>query len=366
MKFATTITTLSLTALTVFACQKQIDNPPPDNKPTVYTPINISAKPGFRLDTLAWEDTNKVKSGFKVYRDSVLIGSTTVNSFIDTGLLLKRKYSYQITTFNTSSESMRSTPVSVISDSAKVIMCALFVGRYQFPTATKLETTVTFLNNPTNWDGSPNKDGWYVQIYSGGSINDTIGWYFGFQTRLQDKPGVSSNPPKRGFIFSRWSTRDLANTKPTTDSGWAVSAGTEGDFIGVRRYYDWGPGTYTFTVNKDSSDKVGDWYSIWVNSKSRGSNTYMGSMRFEYSSKGSGIKSGGGAFLEQYYREKQLPNPNWNITFDKILADGVPIAHANGEYGQETIPSNISYRDGLIHMDLGYWALRMNNAGPLY
>jgi hypothetical protein len=51
------------------------------------------------------------------------------------------------------------------------------------PTLEKISHKFTIHEEPTNEDGSPNGDGLYYQFYQG-ILNDTIGFYYGIQTRL--------------------------------------------------------------------------------------------------------------------------------------------------------------------------------------
>ena len=91
---------------------------------------------------------------------------------------------------------------------------------------------------------------YYSMFY--GTINDSINFYYGIQTAVLK---LGSSPPwgGRGLIFSRWQTRDTLNYA-LADDGWGQSAGYEGDFIGVRRSYEWTVGTYETEIKRDSTD----------------------------------------------------------------------------------------------------------------
>ena len=80
-------------------------------------------------------------------------------------------------------------------------------------------------------------------------------FYFGLQTDMKD-PETSLSRGK-GLIFSRWSTRDLANARYAQEDGWTESSGHEGDFIGVRRSYVWGAGDYRVRLAPDDSAPPG-------------------------------------------------------------------------------------------------------------
>jgi len=373
--------------LLIISCSKKNTNstiaplaPPSIIAPLASPPINLNAKVGFRLDTLSWTNNNtSAVKGYNVYRDTIpnpvkFLLHTSNTTIIDTGLLLNRKYYYNISTFNKDSiESKKSNDLSLTSINANTnIGGALFVGHFGFVNATahKIQVTLTFNNMPTNWDGTPTKDGWYLTTSCGSNINDTVGYYFGLQTCIIDN---MHTPPynQPGFIFSQWGSNDVSRCIAPL-GGYAQYGNTEGAFVTVRKNYKWGKGTYVFTFGVDSTTHKGDWYSVWLLSKTDNINTYMGSICFPFSSKKSGINPGGGMFLEHYYiQDATRPLPNWNITINQILADGYPLKTADCEYGIDntgslTVPSNISYKNSEIHIDMGYYALRLNNQGILY
>ena len=157
----------------------------------------------------------------------------------------------------------------------------------------------------------------YYQFYQG-KLNDTIGFYYGIQTDV-----YSPEPPYRrgrGLIFSRWKTRDTDNYS-LASNGWGQSAGYEGDFIGVRNSYNWGVGTYETELKKDSTDSVGDWYSLKIRNILEDDQTYIGSIRFEISSLSSGIQSGGITWSELYGNSSDGSIPDWHVSVDDISID---------------------------------------------
>ena len=109
-----------------------------------------------------------------------------------------------------------------------------------------------------------------------GDVDDT-GYYFGLQTDVYE-PGFGGRG--KGLIFSRWKTRDLRNARIPGD-GWMQSSGHEGEFIGVRRSYDWGTGKYRVRIGQDGEDdSVGRWYGVWITDLSTDVETWIGSLRF--------------------------------------------------------------------------------------
>jgi len=112
-----------------------------------------------------------------------------------------------------------------------------------------------------------------------GSVGST-GYYFGLQTDVQD-PNTFLGRGK-GLIFSRWKTRDLENAR-VPDDGFTQSSGHEGDFIGVRRDYDWSDGQYRLRLAQDGDDDgVGRWYGLWITDLSTNVETWIGSLRFQH------------------------------------------------------------------------------------
>ena len=87
----------------------------------------------------------------------------------------------------------------------------------------------------------------YFQLYDfkiGG-----IGQYCGLQTDLIRptlQGGVWSG---KGLIFSRWGQCSIADARVEPD-GWLEAASHEGNFVGVRRPFDWGPGHFCAESNR--------------------------------------------------------------------------------------------------------------------
>ncbi len=134
-----------------------------------------------------------------------------------------------------------------------------------------LEIDFTIHTNVADWSDS---HGLYL-ILAYSRISGT-GFYFGLQTDVY-RPGFGGIG--KGVIFSRWETRDLAHAR-TAPNGFAQSSGHEGDFIGVRRPYDWSAGAYRARLARYDSDDQGDWFGLWITEKASGHTTWIGSLRF--------------------------------------------------------------------------------------
>ena len=96
-------------------------------------------------------------------------------------------------------------------------------------------------------------NGLYLML-SYGWVSDNA-FYLGLQSNTH--PGTTPVVRRgKAVIFSRWGTRDLEWARWPEDDGWAESSGHEGDFIGVRRFYDWGPGDYVVRLAPDGADQT--------------------------------------------------------------------------------------------------------------
>lgn len=208
------------------------------------------------------------------------------------------------------------------------------------------------------------QDGLYFQMYQG-FIND-IGFYFGIQTDVY-RPNVGSTG--KGLIFSRWETRDLSNARPV-DDGWMQSAGYEGDFIGIRKNYEWTTHTYRLKIAKVDTDDIGDWYGVCINDLDTGDLDYLGSIRFPRVESGrAGIKNHGISWTELYYKKnQQTPIPSWHVSIKDITVDeGKPPQHATSNYSSiQNTDIHYDEVEGEIHFLMGYEVEREHSAGLIY
>lgn len=355
--------------------------------PVVSTPVapssptGIKSTPGYYSIMLSWDNPNNqnIKT-CKIYRDTSSTPSKLykeipfATQFKDDLVSLTKKYYYKISfTDNNNLESNLSADVNGVAqepvNANQPINGEIGGIDYAFwnfgsPIFTKISHTFTIYNEPTNVDNSLNKDGIYYQFYQG-IINDTIGFYYGIQTSVMNPNGIN----KKGIIFSRWKTRDILNYK-IANGGWGQSAGYEGDFIGVRINYEWGIGTYTIELKKDSSDNKGDWYGLWISNANNKQNTYCGSIRFETSTKSSGIKDNGITWTELYYKaDKNTPLPRWHVSVDEVLADNKAPISVTSDYNKNTFVgfSNIFTTNNIdVHFLMGPKVTTYKAAGKLW
>lgn len=357
------------------------------NTPVVSTPVapssptGIKSTPGYYSIMLSWDNPNNQNIKIcKIYRDTSSTPSKLykeipfATQFKDDLVSLTKKYYYKISfTDNNNVESNLSADVNGVAqepvNANQPINGEIGGIDYAFwnfgsPVFTKISHTFTIYNEPANVDNSLNKDGIYYQFYQG-IINDTIGFYYGIQTSVMNPNGIN----KKGIIFSRWKTRDILNYK-IANGGWGQSAGYEGDFIGVRINYEWGIGTYTIELKKDSSDNKGDWYGLWISNANNKQNTYCGSIRFETSTKSSGIKDNGITWTELYYKaDKNTPLPRWHVSVDEVLADNKAPKSVTSDYNKNTFVgfSNIFTTNNIdVHFLMGPKVTTYKAAGKLW
>ena len=187
--------------------------------------------------------------------------------------------------------------------------------------------------------------GYYLMLASG-EISD-VGFYFGFQTDL-----YSPTPPHsrgKGVIFSRWGTRDLELASWDETEGFAQSSGHEGDFIGVRRQYDWSAGRYRARLAPDGpTGEHGRWYGLWITDLDAGDTTWIGSMLFPVVNGTAQVAKSLYSTIEVYgYGSvKPIDLPAWHVSIAPLVADGTPASHGLVDYSYFT--------GGFLNADVRY------------
>lgn len=233
---------------------------------------------------------------------------------------------------------------------------------------TRLKQRFTIHELPTLQNGNEYDGGLYWNFYQG-VINDDIGFYFGLQTLVYGDPDGTLS---KGVIFSRWETRDTSNYR-LAQNGWGQSAGYEGDFIGVRKEFEWGVGTYDIELKRVESDNEGDWYGLFIRNISDPSFTYIGSIRFEHGSN-EGIRSGAGTWTEIYSANSSLEFPRWHVSIDDVrINDNDQPNRIQSRYFEEVWQSNqfddytnIYSPDGKeVHFLMGPYVKRFHESGNI-
>ncbi|MYC71880.1 MAG: hypothetical protein F4X17_14340, partial [Gemmatimonadetes bacterium] len=246
--------------------------------------------------------------------------------------------------------------------------------RDSYPSSNKLqirelEIDFTLHNDPGDFS---DKHGLYLMLCN--SYLSDVGFYFGLQTDIQDLNHVKGRRGK-GLVFSRWGTRDLANAKVADAAeGWTQSSGHEGDFIGVRRTYDWGAGDYRVRFAPDGSEADGEWFGVWITDKARDETTWIGSLKFPYLN-GTAVISPPSIYttVEIYGSPiRPIDIPEWHVSVKRPSGDGVkPVAFTSyyspevafpGKDSPKILNSNVRYdpTDDAMHFQAGGSAERTN------
>lgn len=233
---------------------------------------------------------------------------------------------------------------------------------------TRIKQRFTIHELPTVEYGGEYDGGLFWNFYNG-VINDDIGFYFGIQTLVGGDPdGI----PSKGLIFSRWKTRDITNYRLVKD-GWGQNAGYEGDFISIRKEFEWEVGTYEIELKVVDSDDIGDWYGLFLRSIESPDFIYFGSIRFEHGVN-KGIMSGSGSWTEIYSANSSLEFPRWHISIDDIkINNQEQPKRIQSRYFEEVWQSNqfddytnIFSPDGKqIHFLMGPYVKRYHNSGNI-
>lgn len=229
----------------------------------------------------------------------------------------------------------------------------------------EIDTFQSLYINITIYEEPDNNDGLYFQMYQG-RIND-VGFYFGLQTDVY-KPNVGSTG--KGLIFSRWQTRNLSDVR-TAEGGWSQSAGYEGDFVGIRKNYEWTNHSYQLKIAYMESDDEGDWYGVWIYDLDSLTEDFVGSIRFPKSEPNKfGIANGGVTWTELYYKEvQQTPIPRWHVSIDGIYATDEMIRPQSATSAYSDIKNVDIYYDEVtdkIHFIMGPEVTIEHPAGKLY
>lgn len=190
-------------------------------------------------------------------------------------------------------------------------------------------------------------------------------FYFGLQTNT-----YSPEPPHwrgKGVIFSRWGTRDLANARYADEDGWTQSSGHEGDFIGVRRSYDWGAGDYRIRIALDGLDSDGEWFGLWITNLDSGETTWIGSMKFPLLNGDARIEPLSYSTIEIYgnFPVRPINIPQWHVSVRRPLGDNTASTWGYAGYSmfaEDLLNSDVDYDplEDIVHLRAGGATERKN------
>jgi len=127
-----------------------------------------------------------------------------------------------------------------------------------------------------------------------------------------------------GFLMSMWGQRTLDAIRPSI-GGLCQSSGHEGDFVSVRRPYEWSKGTYTYRVVRMDKEMVeGEpftWVGAFVYSHDKDENVFVGALRFP--GEDLILDRRIASFVEVYGRAIPVEEiPKVTVTFGKLRVNG--------------------------------------------
>jgi hypothetical protein len=161
-------------------------------------------------------------------------------------------------------------------------------------------------------------------------------FYGGIQTQADGHTKTSRRIRKigPGFLMSMWGERSLDAIRPSI-GGLCQSSGHEGDFVSVRRPYEWTEGTYTYRVVRMDKEEVDGqpytWVGAFVYSHKKDENVFIGALRFKGENLVLSRKVA--SFVEVYGRRIPVDEiPKVTVRFGDLAVNGkavkVTAAHA--------------------------------------
>ena len=130
-----------------------------------------------------------------------------------------------------------------------------------------------------------------------------------------------------GFLMSMWGERSLDAIRPAA-GGLCQSSGHEGDFVSVRRPYEWKKGKYTYRVVRMDREVIEGrpctWVGAFVYSHETDENIFVGALRFP----GENLVLAGklASFVEIYGRPIPVEQiPKVTVTLGNLRVNGTPV-----------------------------------------
>jgi hypothetical protein len=160
-------------------------------------------------------------------------------------------------------------------------------------------------------------------------------FYGGIQTQVdghtKKDPEVRKLGP--GFLFSMWDERSLDAIRPSI-GGFCQSAGHEGDFVSVRRPYEWHKGKYTYKIilmdREEVEGKLCTWIGVFVYSHEKDENIFVGALRFPGDNLVLDRKLA--SFVEVYgQRIPVVEIPQFTVTLGHLMVNGKAVELTSAE-----------------------------------
>ncbi|MAF66868.1 MAG: hypothetical protein QGF59_24465 [Pirellulaceae bacterium] len=173
----------------------------------------------------------------------------------------------------------------------------------------------------------PSTKNLYVAPIGLGHLNKTP-FYGGIQTQADGHTKTDRRIRKigPGYLMSMWGERSLDAIRPSI-GGLCQSSGHEGDFVSVRRPYEWSKGTYTYRVVRMDEEIIDGtshtWVGAFVYSHEKDENVFIGALRFKGNNLVLSRKVA--SFVEVYGRRIPVSEiPKVTVTFGNLTVNGKP------------------------------------------
>ncbi len=208
-------------------------------------------------------------------------------------------------------------------------------------------------------DDVPPTQNLYISPIGIGHLSKTP-FYGGIQTQVDGHTKQDQQLRKlgHGLIFSMWGQRSLDAIRPSV-GGFCQSAGNEGDFVSVRRPYEWKKGKYTYKIVKMDKEEVDGqpmtWVGAFVYSHEKDENAFIGALRF----KGENLVLARNVanFVEVYGQRIPVAEiPKVTVTFGNLKVNGKPVKPTSAEaiYSKK-VPdyAGVVAKDGALVVTIG-------------
>ena len=144
-----------------------------------------------------------------------------------------------------------------------------------------------------------------------------------------------------------WGERSHDAIRPS-EGGFFQSSGHEGDFVSVRRPYEWKKGTYTYRLTRMDQEMIDGkpftWVGAFVYSHEKDENVFVGALRFKGEKLVLDRKVAN--FVEVYGRQRPAADiPKVTVTFGPPVVNG---SAAQNPTAEATYPKGVpDYADAV-------------------